>query len=96
MGDTHWERHLEAARVQKSRIRMVRSELQAGVLTLSQALADPAVRGLTVGRVVQWLPRYGPLRTERALASVKPFPVSPVRRCGELTPRQRTAIQEAV
>ena len=88
-----WDDALQAANARKRRIRQVRAELQAGLITLSQALADPGVRGLYVGRVIQWLPRYGPHRTDALLRHVQ---ISPVRRCSELTERQRYVIQQAV
>ena len=88
-----WRRALDRADAQKRRARMVRAELQAGVLTLSQALADPGVAGLTVGRVIQWLPRYGPHRADLLLQRVR---INPARRCGQLTEHQRLVLEQAV
>lgn len=84
-----WEEALRRAQAQRTRIRRLRSELVAGVVTVEQALAHPALERLTVGRVLDWLPGYGPHRVDRLLGIVK---ISPVRRCGELTEHQRNVI----
>ena len=89
------QRNVTAARLRALRARQVRSELQAGVLTLGQALDDPSVRGLTVGRVVMWMPSYGPQKVNELLTGVVPA-IHPGRRCGELTERQRALLEEAV
>ena len=95
MGETFWEDHLHAANARKARIRFVRAELQVGLITLSQALADPGVQSITVGRVIQWLPRWGPHRTDEMLQALD-WPINPNRLCGDLTERQRALLEQAV
>ena len=67
---------------------MVRAGLVCGQIALADALAHPALHGLEVAHVIQWLEGWGPVNTTRLLADVQPFPISPNRRCGDLTIRQ--------
>lgn len=86
---------LALANVSRLAIPGLRADVLAGRATVATALADPCVTGKPVSFVVQWLPRWGPVRTERMLRGLQP-PVSYNRRCGELTARQRALIEQAV
>jgi len=79
---------LEAANARRRAARHVLGRLVAGELPLERALAHPALHGLTVSRVIQTLPGWGPYRTAELLTDAEPFAISPNRRCGELTLRQ--------
>jgi hypothetical protein len=79
---------LDAANNQRRAARRVLGELVAGRLSLERALAHPALHGLTVARVIQTLPGWGPYRTAELLADAEPWAISPNRRCGDLTLRQ--------
>jgi len=87
---------LRPANQQRTALRIVRAQLIAGEISLYQALVHPALHGASVSSVIEALPGWGPIRTIRLLADVQPFPITPTRRCGELTIRQCRVLGEMV
>lgn len=78
---------IDAANAQRRAARQVLGELVAGRIALGRALMHPALHSFEVARVIRTLPGWGPVRTDELLLGLD-FPISPNRRCGELTIRQ--------
>ena len=82
---------LMLAHTQRKAIAVLRGRLLAGRITIAQALGDPVAARLPVSRVMQWMPGYGRVRTDRLLGELQ---IWPTRRCQHLTARQRQLIED--
>jgi DNA-binding transcriptional ArsR family regulator len=81
-----------------NRVRLVRAQvkrdLRARRLTLADALEHPAVQSMTLAALLDAQERWGDARVMAFLArlSNRGCPISPSRRIGDLTPRQREIV----
>lgn len=73
---------------------VVRRQVEAGELTLDEALEHPDAQATKVGRLVVAVPRVGVKKTHRLLRDAGIM--SGDRRVRDLTARQRTALVEAL
>jgi len=67
----------------------VKRDLRAGRLTLADALEHPAVQTMTLAALLDAQERWGDVRVTAFLARLS---ISPSRRIGDLTPRQRQTV----
>lgn len=87
------QRHvaLERANAVRFEIARLHRELAAREISLLDALEDPAVENVWVSKVLGWQRGYG---RDKSLNLCNRFAISPARRCGQLTVRQRMILSE--
>lgn len=88
---THAQRMEALLKANEIRVHMAneRKRLKAGTTTLDDVLGDPRCGSMYVAQALQAIPRFGPGKADRVMRRAG---VSPSKRIGGLTDRQRTAI----
>lgn len=88
---THEQRMVALQAANDVRVYMAQRKkaLYAGEIKLDELLDDPGCASMYVAHALKSVRRLGPYKTDRVLFKAG---VSPSKRCGGLTARQRTAI----